>query len=183
MVKAWCDRFGHMNNIRQHDMTTYFQKKKNLRLALLTLAHLFISDKRTPVLSTMVCRVAWWPRVTISNTMMRTRKCLSESGQEIVEKYIKTVFVKYYVQITNNRHYTGCPTKLFYNQFLGLWCTKNFYHGHFSTALSVGCSKLSNILKIEQYLTKLWRKCWQRNKTKSNKIQQNLCSIESLFFS
>ena len=140
-----------------HD-NIFSKEKKASKLTLLTLAHLFISDKRTPVLSTMLCRVAWWPRVTISNTMMRTRKYLSESGQEIVEKYIKTVFVKYYVQKTNNRHYTGCPTKPFYNQFLGLWCTKNFYHGHFSTALSVGCSKLPKILKIEKYLTKLWRK-------------------------
>ena len=79
---------------------------------------------------------------------------------------------------------TGCPAKLFslfYKQFLGLWWTKDFNLGHFLTALSVGCSKSSKILKIEQHLNKLWTKYWQRIKTKSNKIQVQLkyffCSL------
>ena len=80
---------------------------------------------------------------------------------------------------------TGCPAKLitlFYKQFLGQWCTKDFYLRLFSIALSVGCSKLFYILKIEQYLTKLWRKYWQRNKTKSNKIHVQLKFFFAVYF-
>ena len=62
------------------------------------------------------------------------------------------------VQLSIYNDYTGCSTKLFtlfFEQFLGLLYNKDHYLGHFSTALSIGCSKLSKILKTEQYLTKL----------------------------
>jgi len=67
--------------------------------------------------------------------------------------------------------FTGCPAKLFtlfILQLLSSWCTEDFHPGHFPTALFVGCWKLSKILKIEQYLTKLWRKYLQRHKIKNN---------------
>ena len=68
-----------------------------------------------------------------------------------LSKILKTV-----INVLN----TGCPAKLFtlfILQFLSSWCTEDFHPRHFSTALFIGCWKLSKISKIEQYLTKLWR--------------------------
>ena len=73
--------------------------------------------------------------------------------------------------------YTGCPTKLFtlfISILLSSWCTEDFHPGHFPIALVIGCWKLTKILKIEQYLTKLWRKYLQRQKTKKHKFAKNL---------